>query len=435
MTKIQYLSVLASIPLLSFAQPHLQVTIGEVNHREAYFSCIAYDASYRLEFYLSNDNKGVIHDKQGARISYEQNLPIRFTGLTPNQSYDLRVKYANNYAPTDTGVVALASIHTPLDWQHRVPAPDFSFVAGSCNYINEEDTDRPGSPYGGDYEIFTSMAAEDADFTLWLGDNVYQRPSDYSSPSGLSRRFIQDRTNAHLQKLLSTRPNYAILDDHDCGPNDMNSSYFLIDSGLTAFKTFWPRSQYGVRNVNDLRWIQVHSDVVFIGLDNRTHRTSTNSPTPQILGTEQIEWLISQIEFYNRASFFIISIGGQVLNSEAVFETYATYPEEQEYLLDRLASLETNNIIFLTGDRHHSEASSIQTKEGFRIVDLTISPLTSGVASATKGENNSNRIGELIHQRNYALITVKGESGDRVLIAEYKNKDGEEIITYTFRSL
>lgn len=435
MTKIQYLSVLASVPLLSFAQPNTQVTIGEVNHREAYFSCIAYNNSYQLNFYLLDGQDNAIDSHVTRRASGTTDIPLRFTGLTPNDSYSLHMRYKHMENTTDSGDVELVQIQTPIDWQHKMSAPNFSFVTGSCNYVNEEATDRPGSPYGGDYEIFETMAKEKADFTLWLGDNVYQRPSDYTSATGLHRRFIKDRENAYLQKLLATRPSYAILDDHDCGPNDMNGSYFLIDSGLHSFKSFWPRAQYGVRNVNDLRWVQVHSDVVFIGLDNRTHRTSTESPTPQILGKEQIEWLISQIEFHNLASFYVVSIGGQVLNSEAVFETYATYPDEHQYLLERLASLETNNIVFLTGDRHHSEVSVIETENGYRIVDLTVSPLTSGVANATKGENNTNRIGEMIHQRNYALITVEGESGERLLKVVFKDKDGEEIISHSFRSL
>lgn len=39
-------------------------------------------------------------------------------------------------------------------WQYRKPAPDFSFLAGSCAYFNEAKFDRPGKPYGGDSSIF-----------------------------------------------------------------------------------------------------------------------------------------------------------------------------------------------------------------------------------------------------------------------------------------
>jgi alkaline phosphatase D len=36
----------------------------------------------------------------------------------------------------------------PALWQYRTDPPDFSFVFGSCNYINEAETDRPGRPSG-----------------------------------------------------------------------------------------------------------------------------------------------------------------------------------------------------------------------------------------------------------------------------------------------
>ena len=34
-------------------------------------------------------------------------------------------------------------------WQYRTDPPNFTFAVGSCNYINDENYDRPGRPYGG----------------------------------------------------------------------------------------------------------------------------------------------------------------------------------------------------------------------------------------------------------------------------------------------
>ena len=38
--------------------------------------------------------------------------------------------------------------------------PAFKIAFGSCAYINDKDYDRPGNPYGGDYEIFESIAEQ-----------------------------------------------------------------------------------------------------------------------------------------------------------------------------------------------------------------------------------------------------------------------------------
>lgn len=70
-------------------------------------------------------------------------------------------------------------------WQWRKPAPDFSFLVGSCHYGNEPVYDRPGKPYGGDPVIFQTMAKENAAFMLWTGDAWYSREVDYYSKWGL----------------------------------------------------------------------------------------------------------------------------------------------------------------------------------------------------------------------------------------------------------
>jgi alkaline phosphatase D len=63
-------------------------------------------------------------------------------------------------------------------WQWRTDPPEFNFVTGSCLYINEEQYDRPGKPYGSDYEILTSIYNKKPDFMIWLGDNFYYREAD-----------------------------------------------------------------------------------------------------------------------------------------------------------------------------------------------------------------------------------------------------------------
>ncbi|NNF02806.1 MAG: hypothetical protein HKN22_08980, partial [Bacteroidia bacterium] len=76
------------------------------------------------------------------------------------------------------------SFKTKELWEHRKPAPNFSFLMGSCLYVNDQIYDQPGKPYGSNFEILETMASTEADFNLWLGDNVYLREADYSSEFG-----------------------------------------------------------------------------------------------------------------------------------------------------------------------------------------------------------------------------------------------------------
>ena len=69
-------------------------------------------------------------------------------------------------------------------WEWRTPPPDFSFLFGTCAYLNDPPYDRPGEPYGKGVEIFGHMSRTGADFMIWGGDNLYLREADFSSRSG-----------------------------------------------------------------------------------------------------------------------------------------------------------------------------------------------------------------------------------------------------------
>ena len=103
---------------------------------------------------------------------------LELTGLEPGTDYEV-VMVVGGKELTES-----MEVSTQVLWDYRMDPPPFSFVTGSCAYINEPEYDRPGRPYGGGYEIFESMAAEDPDMMLWLGDNIYLREVDFQSYSG-----------------------------------------------------------------------------------------------------------------------------------------------------------------------------------------------------------------------------------------------------------
>lgn len=430
MSRLLIVLLLYSISTLTYSQSR-HVFLGEVTHRTAnvtytknhVFAGRSFD-SYYLQ-HAEGGNEGLHRG-----ISLESS----FSGLMPGETYKIIEVAQHPLETAQLDTTLLLTFTTPIDWEHRMSAPDFSFVTGSCSYVNESKTDRPGVPYGGAYTIYHHMASESADFNLWLGDNIYLRPSDYTSEYGIERRYINSRQLPDLQELLTSRPNYAIWDDHDAGPNNCVGTFALIDETREVFKSYWPRESYGTPEVDDLRWISTYSDCVFIGLDNRSHRTSEHSSNPQILGKEQIDWLVSQVRFHRSASFIVVAIGGQVLNSAAVYENYAQYPEEREYLLSQLAEIGYENLVFFTGDRHHSERSQIEI-DAHRIVDFTVSPMTSGPSTVVADELNENRIGNYIDERNYAVVSITGQRGERIMTVTYKNSEGEEISRHTIESL
>jgi alkaline phosphatase D len=316
-------------------------------------------------------------------------------------------------------------------WLHREAAPDFTVALGSCTYINEEPYDRPGKPYGSGYEIFKSINIQNPDIMLWMGDNTYLREADYDTKTGIYHRYTHSRSLTEMQPLLARTQNYAIWDDHDFGPNDGDRSFYNKYITQQAFKDFWANKSFGIDAsqkegvYSTFTW----SDVDFFLLDDRFFKSPNNRKTGEktLLGKQQLEWLIDALSF-SRASFKVIAIGGQVLNSAARFENYENYKEEKTYLLEQIKANNIRGVIFLSGDRHFSELSKISLTEKQSIYDWTVSPLTSGVSTSYKEDNNVNRVeGSLFGQNCFGVISFSGGKDDRQLKMTLFDKDGTEL--------
>ena len=324
-------------------------------------------------------------------------------------------------------------VRTQLLWDYRMDPPPFSFVTGSCAYINEPQYDRPGKPYGGGYEIFESMAADEPDMMLWLGDNIYLREVDFQSYSGFVHRYSHARQTPEMASLLKECPNYAIWDDHDFGPNDSDGSWIHADWSRKAFKTFWSNPSYGLpESPRCISTAFRFVDMEFFLLDNRTYRVNHQNKTssPQVLGQTQVDWLIQALRD-SRAPFKFVCIGGQVLNDAAVYENVSQFPSEREEILNRLAEEDIQGVVFLSGDRHTTELSELVLPNGRKVFDLTVSPLTSGPGHARE-EGNSLRVeGTYVEQRNYARLSFDGPRKERNCTIEVKDTFGKTLWTRT----
>ena len=314
-------------------------------------------------------------------------------------------------------------------WKWRTDPPDVSFVIGSCSYVNEPQFDRPGEPYGSNFEIFNSINIKSPDFMLWLGDNTYLRESDWNSRTGFIKRYSHTRALSELQPLLASTHHYATWDDHDYGPNNSDGSFWLKETASEIFKLFWTNPNYDVTGKGGITGFFQWSDLDFFLMDNRYHRTSNNNFTGnrQILGKDQIDWLINALTF-SQATFKFIAIGGQVLSSGAVYENYATYPEERKYLLDKIREAKIEGVIFLDGDRHHTILSKMQESEDvYPLYDLTCSSLTAGINDDDESYNTYNLKETLVSVNNFGMLNVTGPADNRELIIQIFDKDGHEL--------
>ena len=316
-------------------------------------------------------------------------------------------------------------------WQWRNDPPEVNFAIGSCNYVNEARFDRPGKPYGSEFEIFESIRQKNPDFMVWLGDNTYLREADWNSKTGFLHRYTHSRSLPEVQPLLASTHHYAIWDDHDFGPNDADGSFWLKQTAAEVFKLFWGNPNYDVIGKGGITGSFHWADLQFFLLDNRYYRTANdNFATERVmLGKEQIDWLINAMAS-SQAPFKFVCIGGQVLSTEAMHENYATFPIEQRYLLDKIREAKIEGVIFLDGDRHHTGLSKMQeSKNVYPLYDLTCSSLTAG-AYPNNEELNQYRLEEtLFGEHNFGWLHVSGPRNNRVLSITIFNKDGQEVWT------
>lgn len=382
-----------------------------------------------LEYYPEGQSSGVLRSEE-ITTSEKSGFTASFIlkRLVPGTKYNYTVFIDGKAVKRSYPF----SFTTQKLWEWREDPPAFSFLTGSCAYINDEPYDRPGKPYGGDYRIFSDMAEKGGDFMLWLGDNVYLREAEWSTRDGMIYRYSHTRGLPEMQKMLATMHHYAIWDDHDFGPNDSDRGWRNKEDALDVFKMFWGNPTYGVEGkpgiTTSFRW----ADVEFFLLDNRYYRTPNKRKTGDrtVLGEHQREWLIDALAGSN-ATFKIIAMGGQFLNPAKRFENYSNFEVERQWILDMIREEGITGVIFLTGDRHSSELDIMPREGTYPLHEFTISTLSAGVStSAEKDENPLRHPGTLLAERNYAKFTVSGKSKERVLKCTVYNTDGVEKWNY-----
>ena len=356
---------------------------------------------------------------------------LYFHGLKAGNTYNYRIVINGEAVSFDYPT----QISVPAQWSYRTDPPEINVAMGSCAYINEKPYDRPGKSYGGGYEIYKSIYSSKPDLMLWLGDNNYLRAGEWWTKRGIQHRYTHSRSLPEMQPLLATGHHVNIWDDHDYGPNNANGSWVTKDIVLETFKDFTLNYSYGYDDLPGIMSAYRYGDIDFIITDNRYHRTEQyNDPEEEhIFGKKQSKRLIEMLKF-SRAPFKIVLTGGQFVNSAKVYENHANYELERQYILDLIAEEDIKGVIFINGDRHHSEVSKLSLPNGKTVHEFTVSPMNSG-ANDNVTETNDNRVkGSLIQQRNYAVLNVKGGFRDRVLTLTYYDVEGKELFQFTLDS-
>ncbi len=322
-------------------------------------------------------------------------------------------------------------------WQWRTDPPEFTVAFGSCAYINEAQWDRPGTPYGSDYQIFQAIAAASPDLMIWLGDNTYYREIDWNTVRGLLHRQTHTRSLPEMQPLLGATHNYAIWDDHDYGPNDSDRSYRLKGDALAVHKLFWANQTYGTPEIPGVFGSFEWGDVEFFLLDDRYYRSPNRSPDDEnktMFGKEQLQWLMDAL-LSSRAPFKIVVNGNQILNPSTGGETFFQFSFEYEQLIQFIKRQEISGVIFLSGDRHLTELVRLDDPAFYPLYDYTSSSLTAGLSSFKDTENPHVVSGTLVNDAHtFGLLRFSGPRTDRQLTMECYDYEGSLRWSHTVKA-
>ena len=314
-----------------------------------------------------------------------------------------------------------------LNTTAQISAQTIAF--GSCHKVNDPNSDL----------ILTSIADQNPDAFIWLGDIVYGKDGN---PKHLSKRFQKLKSKSSYQNLLQSTAVYGIWDDHDYGLNNAGRDYQHKErsrADLFAFLNIPEKNPAYQRN-GAYQSYDLTQKIKLILLDNRYFKSEYapkpyNDPYPldyegTILGKQQWEWLENLLKS-STADVHLIASGIQVLSPNHRFEKWLNYPNEYSRLIGLLQTYTVKNPIVLSGDRHMSELSKKDI--GYtNLYDITSSGMTEALRLNLL-ENNPYRLGKAVGVNNYALLSIDWEN--KSLRISFNDINGKVITAFPLFSL
>ncbi|MFD1614753.1 alkaline phosphatase D family protein [Gelatiniphilus marinus] len=311
---------------------------------------------------------------------------------------------------------------------------------GSCGYQNH------------DLPIFNNVVNHNADFFIFLGDNIY---GDTKNMDTLKFKYNLLGTKPTYQNLKKNTTILATWDDHDFGWNDAGKEYPFKEESKDIFLDFFEEPESSSRRTHkgiyhSYMYDYEENKLQIILLDGRTFRDSLlpyngemdhdkrfsfygkdyaphTTKNATLLGEDQWIWLEKELQ--KPADIRIIGTGTQFGIEWNGYEAWANFPYEQKRMLNLIKSTKANGVVFISGDVHYSEISKLET-DFYPIYDFTSSGLSSTWHYATP---NKNRIEGPVMENHFGLITIDWDKDDTNLLMETWDINNNQRFEYTVK--
>lgn len=295
--------------------------------------------------------------------------------------------------------------------------------------------------------IFRAMIAEEADFTIFLGDNIYADTIDMDVMRSKYERLSE---NEDFRALRRATPLLATWDDHDFGVNDGGASFLAREGAESEFLRFWDVPEDSPRRVRPgIYDAQAFGPpgkrVQVLLLDTRFFRSDLRrgekrvggpyvpdpDPKKTMLGEQQWQWLRTQ--FRRPAELRIVASSIQFAAEDAGQETWSNLPQERSRMLKLIRDTGAEGVLFLSGDRHWAELSAITDGVDYPIYDITSSSFNQLHARGTPTDNRFRSSDRTFHRENYGSIRIDWEEDDAAIDLRIVDIDGKTQLRKTIR--
>ena len=300
---------------------------------------------------------------------------------------------------------------------------------GSCSH--EDDPNQ----------MWKEVIADNPDLWIWTGDIIYGDSHDMSE---LARKYAKQKSHKDYQSLISKVPVIGIWDDHDYGINDGGKAFSKKKESKAELMKFLDVPEdnpvwHHEGAYNSYTFGKGNQKVKVILMDARYFRDTVirqaepsmylQNKEGDILGESQWSWLEEQLT-NSDAVLHILASGIQVIPEEHPYEKWSNLPKARQRLFDLLEKTKPINAFIISGDRHIAELSKVELDQlDYPLFDLTSSGLTHTWSSVWE-EPNQHRVGELIIQKNYGLITIDWSSNEPMVTFEIKGKGNATFLKF-----
>jgi alkaline phosphatase D len=361
-------------------------------------------------------NHIVKHRRLHAQNGNDLTMQADIAGLGPNKTYYYRFcRHVSKCSQVGTFETA--------------PSPNQAKTVRFAYSGDESAAVAPGDkqPFWGGMKAFSSMAQENNDFNINLGDTIYSDPEVPGQVTALTvaQKWAKYRQNLGIQPYRTVRKStgmYDQWDDHEfindfSRPENGNTIY---KAGKRAFRDYMPvhyNSQTGLYRT--FRWgknlelffldersfrsakadddcINPNTGVpdnaptapqrirnVFASLDpsfswhpSKHCKNKINSPNRTYLGADQLAQFESDVAKSDATWKVVVNELGIQQYYALPYDSWAGYAYEREQLLKDLQASNVQNLVFLTTDDHAALANVVRERTFTDDVEPSNAPAT-----------------------------------------------------------